>query len=112
MQPKKVKPGDELYVGTSLYIDRGEDDVCGGIATVESVEPYPPNDPNTKTYFVYFVGLPTGINLTYILENQDEWRNRYGDHIAHHCPDIPGHVCPNPMRRTRDSILNIVGKEK
>ena len=104
-----IKPGDELYVGTRLYIDRGEDDVCGGIATVERISTL--DGAVTPTYFVHFVGLPNGINMSYILENQLKWREEYGDRIAHACPDVPGHVCPNPMRRTRDGILSVAGKD-
>src|SRR6266404_6940710 len=30
--------GDEIYVGTHMYIDHGEDDVAGGLAVVTKVE--------------------------------------------------------------------------
>lgn len=112
MKPEDVKPGDELYVNTRFYIDRGEDDVCGGIAVVERVEYKPcPGNPINE-YFVYFKDLNSGYNLQILLREQEKLAAQYGDHIAHQCPDVPGHKCPNPMRRTRDSILKIVGKER
>jgi hypothetical protein len=114
MKPEDVKPGDELYIGTSLYIDHGEDDVCGGIAVVEEIiyKPVPANPVNS--WFADFVGIDGHrYNLSILLERQDELREEYGDRIAHNCPDVPGHKCPNLRRSiTAEQVLEIAGKNK
>lgn len=97
-KPSQVKPGDELYVRSSLYIDHGEDDVCGGIAVVDKVvfKEVPQNPVNS--YFVYFVDLDHGYNLTILLQEQEKLCKEYGNRIAHQCPDVPGAKCPAPRR--------------
>ena len=94
--PREVKPGDELYVGSSFYIDHGEDDRCGGIAVVERViyKPIPANPINE--WMVDFVGLNSRFNLQMLLREQDKLKQEYGRRIAHQCPE--GQPCPNPRK--------------
>ena len=92
--PTKIKPGDELYVGSSWSLDHGETDMCGGIAVVKRLQ----NWGNGKTIFVEFENLENHApNLEYVLEHQEEWKKEYGNRIAHDCPDVPGHRCPDPV---------------
>lgn len=75
------KKGDILYVPTRMYLDRGEDDIRGGKATVTSTsESY-------GTIFVAFKEVPNELNLIYLLENQDRWKKEYGDRWAKPDPD-------------------------
>jgi len=86
MKPEDVRPGMQLYVPTKLYIDRGEDDVQGGLATVERVE-----DNECKyevnRWFVKMRGLPNLSNLTMLLEDQEKLAVQYAGKIAKHDPD-------------------------
>lgn len=77
------KPGDIIIVPSRFYIDRGEDDVCGGLATVASV------NEDRGTTWVYVEELPNrGYNWATI-EDQAELLTKYGDqNIAHPCPDV------------------------
>lgn len=86
---KIPEPGDKIYVPTSLYLGHGMDDFEGGIATVEKVttEDYLPPD-HRNYYMVSVKERPgTSYNLRYLLENQEEWKERYGEQIAHPDPD-------------------------
>jgi hypothetical protein len=112
MKPSEVKPGDELYVWSSLFIDHGEDDVCGGLAVVKKIDHRPVPKNSVNDYMVEFVGINRGYNLTILLEEQDKLAEEYGDRLAHECPDVPGAKCPNPRRITHESVLKVVAKEK
>ena len=105
-EPESVRPGDKLYVGSSYYIDHGEDDREGGIATVDYVkhEEVPKNPVNS--WFVYFVGLTSGINLTILLEEQEKLERQYAGKLAHQCSDLPGYRCPI-CKAQRDGELKI-----
>ena len=109
MKPSDVKPGDELYINSSWYIDHGEDDICGGIAVVKQVvhKPVPANPVND--YFVYFEDIPNGYNLTTLLEpgKQAALKKQYDNRLAHACPDIPGHKCPDPRKGNHIESIRI-----
>lgn len=88
-----IKPGVELYVGSCWSIDHGDTDMCGGIAVVKQLKKLGNNT------FVEFENLENHApNLEFVLERQDEWKKEYGNRIAHDCPDVPGHHCPDPRR--------------
>ena len=114
-----MKPGDELYVPSSYYSDHGQDDICGGIATIESCKPYPVDNGPEVEWTVVFSELPgRSYFLTYLLSKQEGLREAYGDRMAHRCPDVPGAPpCPNlggqrwPLRMTEESILTAAAKE-
>jgi hypothetical protein len=89
MNVEEVKPGDILYVWSSLYIGHGEDDVAGGKAIVKRVVKNKdlPAD-HSNTYMVEFHNLPgRSYNLRALLKDQEELQKRYGDAIAHADPD-------------------------
>jgi hypothetical protein len=85
-----MKKGDKLYVPTQLYISRGEDDIQGGIATVNEVKVNPRlPEGHYNSIFVSFDEIPgRSWNINYLLENQDKWREKYKDEIARPDPDI------------------------
>ncbi len=85
--PKQIKPGCRLYVHSSFFIEHGEDDVCGGIATVEEItyKPIPKNPIND--WFVTFKGLNASYNLMLLLKNQSQLRKEYKGQKAHQCPN-------------------------
>jgi hypothetical protein len=84
---KNLKVGDKIYIPTSLYIDRGEDDIQGGIATVSRISV---KGTGYNSRFVYLKELPqdTSYNYNYLLEHQEEWKEEYGDQVAHPDPDF------------------------
>lgn len=87
---KKPKEGDKIYVPTSLYVYRGEDDFEGGLATINKIE-YSNHLPEDH-YNYTMVGIKerpgTMYNWKYLMENQDEWKARYGEQVAHPDPDM------------------------
>ena len=87
-----LKPGDEIYVPTQWSIDHGDDDMDGGIATVQKID--------CDDYGNAFVdvGLFHSLNIDYIMENQEAWKKEYGDRIAHNCPE--GQWCADPRRKS------------
>jgi hypothetical protein len=110
--PSEVRPGDELYIDSSWYIEQGERDVCGGIAIVKNVERHQVRM-KVNQWFVTLKGIEGHIyNLTILLERQAELEEEFGDRIAHNCPDVPGAKCPNPIRISRESVLKVSAKEK
>jgi len=78
-----------MYVNGSMYIDHGEDDICGGIATVTRTD-----QDERKNWFVEFEGISRRYNLCYLLEQQSKLAAEYGTAAAHPCPDVLGYHCP------------------
>lgn len=77
-----LKVGDTIYIGTTMYIDHGQDDVRGGKATVSKivVEPY--------ATFIEVKEVPGhGWNLDILLENQSKWKKEFGNDRAYPDPD-------------------------
>lgn len=78
-QPRR---GVVLYVPAMMYLSHCEDDVvAGGKATIECI------DCAHGQAIVRFKELPgREYGLDYIMENQREWKKRYGDQWAR--PDL------------------------
>jgi len=85
---KLPKPGEKIYVGTSLYLSHGVDDFEGGVATVDKVEV---DRKCTNEYNQVMVGIKerpgTMYNYTYLMEKQAEWKKEFGKRKAHKDPD-------------------------
>lgn len=82
------KIGDKIYVDTCLHIERGEDDISGGMAEITSVETsdfLPQNHINY--YMVSFKGLPMRHNYRLLLQKQAELKAEFGEAQAKHSPD-------------------------
>lgn len=72
--------GEPIYVPTMLYIDRGRDDIRGGLATISKIWTV------SLTTFVSVLEIPgRGFNLAYLLQIQSKLREEFGNSRA--CPD-------------------------
>jgi hypothetical protein len=87
--PETIPPkvGDKIYVGSSYYIDHGEDDFDGGICTIKKV--INPGFKGKGSINVIVEENPTSEhNYEYLLEHQDEWKLRYGKRVGKMNPDF------------------------
>ena len=96
-----MKHGDKIYVPTAMYIDRGEDDVKGGWATVETV---------TQTQYgtwVTTIQIPgRRYNAVLLGADQENLKEKYGDQEAQPDPDM--HPKPNP---TAEQLAELYASE-
>ena len=87
---KAPKIGDKIYVQSSHYVYRGEDDFEGGLATINKVEhdKHLPKD-HINYCMVGIEGRPsTMYNWRVLTEGQDELKKEYGKQKAHSNPDL------------------------
>jgi hypothetical protein len=91
-QPPVIQPviGQKIYVPTSLYVYRGEDDFSGGLATINEIEKSKSLPPNHYNYLMVGISERPGTmyNWRPLLERQEELKKMYGDEIAHPDPDL------------------------
>lgn len=81
------KIGQEIYVHSSYYIDHGEDDICGGLATISKKEMG--KSAGEETWFVGFREIPARMyNYKILLEEQETLAKELGSQRAHPCPDL------------------------
>lgn len=80
------KPGDIIYVRTSMYIDHGEDDFRGGKATVTEV-----TEGISAGVNVPFVSIKERPGYSYnwvmLSSEQEDLKERFGDRWSHPDPD-------------------------
>ena len=95
----------EMYIPDAMYLDHGEDDRCGGLATVKSISIFQ-LDVLTAT----FENIPSSFNLKYIFANQRYYRSVFGDRVAHMCPE--GKLCPNYRKKGLDLYSLDIFKER
>lgn len=75
--------GQDVYVGSSLYLTHGRDDFAGGLCRIVAVYDEYPDGP-----FVEVEEDPGAHHSwKYLKENQDDWRERYGDRRGRPDPD-------------------------
>jgi len=90
-QPPVDQPviGQKIYVPSSLYVYRGEDDFAGGIATISKIEKSDFLPPDHYNYLMVGIAERPGsmYNWRPLLERQEELKKMYGDQIAHPDPD-------------------------
>lgn len=73
----KPKIGQKIYVGTSWYIDREEDDFDGGLCEIVSFKLE--KSIGKPTYFVVVKERPsTSMNYTLLMEDQAKLKKEYG----------------------------------
>lgn len=78
------KPGDIIYVRSAFYIDRGEDDVVGGKATVREVK----SMNNHNIGWVYVWEHPGhGYGWLCLRDEQAKLASEFGDNWAYPSPD-------------------------
>lgn len=71
--------GSDIYISSAWYIDRGEDDICGGRAEVKEI----------KGGMITVVELPgRSYSWEYLKTKQEELRKEYKNARAHPCPDV------------------------
>jgi hypothetical protein len=81
------KPGDKIYVPSRCYIDRGQDDVLGGKATVIRVEEKTSGLPINR-YFVQVLEHPgSSYNWIILAEEQEKLKAEFGDSVARPDPE-------------------------
>lgn len=90
-QPSIPEPtiGQKIYVPSSLYVYRGQDDFAGGIATINKIEKSKTLPPDHYNYLMVGIAERPGslYNWRPLLERQEELKGMYGDQIAHPDPD-------------------------
>ena len=90
-QPKVTQPviGQKIYVPSSLYLYRGEDDFAGGIATINKIEKSKNLPEDHYNYLMVGITERPGsmYNWRPLLERQEELQKMYADQIAHPDPD-------------------------
>lgn len=87
---KLPKIGEKIYVPSSYYVYRGEDDFDGGIATISKVDiskTLPLNHINS-----IMIGIEerksTMYNYKSLIDEQDELKIQFGNQIAKPNPDL------------------------
>lgn len=88
--PPVPKVGDEIYVDTHWYMDRGREDRDGGLAKVTAVEV----KFHTTWVYVEEFGRDHPENWAWIGPRQTELRQEYGKQRARRTPD--DHPSANP----------------
>lgn len=75
--------GDDVYVPSSLYLSHGVDDFRGGLCRIVAVSEL------LGRPFVEVEEDPGTLHSwAYLMERQEEWRERYGDRRGHPDPDL------------------------
>ena len=90
-QKNQIEPkvGDKIYVPSSYYVYRGQDDFDGGIATINKVKA---SEHLPKDHFNYWmVGIAERETVMYnwrwLMEQQEELKEEYLDKVASPNPD-------------------------
>jgi len=93
LQEKKIKStdapkvGDDIYVGSSYYIDHGEDDFEGGLCKVTQVSLG--TSAGKKVPFICIKERPGhSYNWEYLKEHQAEWKKEFGKRRGYEDPDF------------------------
>jgi hypothetical protein len=86
---KKPEIGQKIYIQSMYYIERGQDDFNGGLATIDKIIN---SNHLPKSHYNYCMielkELPNRqFNYNYLLENQENWAKEYKDKIVELCPD-------------------------
>ena len=96
---KKPKIGDKIYVHSSFYISHGSDDFVGGLCTIDGIE-YSKTLPEDHCNYcmvrikerpsmVRIKERPsTAYNYLYLLEEQEELKEQFGDQVGYPDTDI------------------------
>ncbi len=87
---KEPKIGDKIYVSSSYYVYRGEDDFEGGLATIDKIE-FNKNLPKDHCNYI-MIGIKerssTMYNYKMLIKEQNELEKEYKGKIAHPNPDL------------------------
>jgi hypothetical protein len=95
------KRGDKIYVPTRFYIEHGQDDVLGGLATVTHVEEKTNGLPVNR-YFVSVLEHPgTSYNWILLSAEQEKLKAQFGDSVARPDPEYGDEDEPIPTHLER-----------
>jgi hypothetical protein len=84
MRVPKIKR--DVYVGSSYYIDHGEDDFEGGLCKIKNIEKG--RSAGKDTLFVELEERPGhSYNWDYLMEHQEEWAKEFKDRRGYPDPD-------------------------
>ena len=84
---KAPKVGNLVYVGSSYYIDHGEDDFEGGLCKITHVKL--DTSAGKKVPFISVKERPGhSYNWEYLKERQAEWKKEFGTKRGHADPDF------------------------
>lgn len=86
------KSGDSIYIPTSLYTDRGEDDVQGGLATIKDVVVKECSNPINTVFITVEEVSGHSYNWHTLMRQQEELKERFGNNKAHNDPDYSGNT--------------------
>lgn len=92
------KVGDKIYVPSSFYVYRGEDDFAGGMATINKIEHSTHLPKDHYNYTMVGIKERPGVmyNIKPLMEEQAKLKKEYGKTVAHPDPDNdPKFNCPN-----------------
>jgi hypothetical protein len=100
---KNPEIDNKIYVPSSYYVYRGEDDFHGGIATINKIE-YNENLPDNHMNKI-MIGIKenprTMYNYKSLMESQDKLKKEFGDTKAFPDPDDrPEFNCPDSGWKT------------
>jgi len=81
--------GEMIYIPTQLYISHGEDDVTGGLATINKIKvsDYLPKGHHNSIMVGVKEVKGTLYGWSYLLEHQEKWSEEYKGKVAHPDPD-------------------------
>lgn len=86
MTSQRPTVGDDIYVGSSYYIDHGEDDFEGGLCEISNVTTG--TSGGRQVYFVEIKERPGhSYNYEVLLEQQENLAETYGDQRGFENPD-------------------------
>lgn len=82
--------GEKIYVGSSYYLSRGRDDFEGGLASINSVEISDRLPEDHCNAIMIGIEERPGVMYNYksLLKEQEAFKERFGDSIAHPEPDL------------------------
>lgn len=86
----KPKIGDKIYIPSACYISRGEDDVKGGLATIDFIKESSHLPEGHINYLMIGVKEIKGVSYNYklLMEKQDKLKEHFGLELTKPDPDI------------------------
>lgn len=77
--------GDDVYIGSRMYISRGSDDIVGGLARIKTVKPC--RNGGRDDYQLSFEEVHTGLYWNHLATQQEKLQAEFGNRRAYRDPD-------------------------
>ena len=85
--PLFLKVGDDVYIPSAFYIDRGQDDRVGGLAEVTSIKPS--MSAGKMVPFITVKEIPgVTFNWQMLSQEQEKLKAQFGNSRAYPDPDL------------------------